>query len=102
VLHILGWAILGLVIGLAAGLFRPTRLPIMLLLCVAGALFGGFVSWIFWDFPAGVVTLDELLSTPALISDCLAAFGALTALSLTAEALATGAAMRETTNRGTP
>ena len=92
-LHILGWTVLGLAIGAAAWLVRPARrsmsLAAMLPLSVAGALFGGFVSWIFWDFPVHAGTLDEAFAIPALIGDCLAAFGALMALSL-----ATGAALR--------
>lgn len=98
-LHVLGWAILGLMIGAAAWLLRPTPRPmnllLILLLSVAGALFGGFVSWTFWDFPANVITVNEFITTPALVSDCLAAVGSLAVLSL-----ATGVVIVGNTDNG--
>jgi hypothetical protein len=96
-LHVLGWAILGLLCGAAAWLLRPKvwsmRLLGLLPLSVAGALFGGFVSWIFWDFPGTVDSERELFSMPALVSDGLAIFGALVAVSM-----ATGVVVFENMN----
>ena len=105
VLFVFGWAVLGLVIGAAAWLLRPAarvaRLPAMLLLSMSGAQFGGWVSWIFWDFPTNITAASDLVTLPALLSDCLAAFAALVALSL-----AVGAAMARSSdganNRSSP
>jgi hypothetical protein len=80
------WAALGMIVGASGWLLgprpQPMRPPLMLLVSVAGALLGGFVSWIFWDFPSNPSTFDEFITVQAHISDCLAAFGSLVALSL--------------------
>ena len=85
-LHVLCWAGFGLIVAAFSWLLRPRPHPLnplpMLLLCIAGALFGGFVSWILWDFPGEADYPGEQWSTPALVSDCVAACGALAALSL--------------------
>lgn len=98
-LHILGWVAVGVTIGVIAWLLRPMprrmRLAMMLLLSVTGALFGGFVSWFFWDFPGTVTDPHEFWNMPALVSDCMAAFAALVVLSLAA-----GAVIRGTMNSG--
>ncbi len=97
--HVLGWAVVGLLLGAAAWLLPPRLPPMrlhgMLLLSVGGALFGGFVSWILWDFPDTVITVHDLITIPALVSDCLAACGALVAISL-----ATGVVLFEILNDG--
>jgi hypothetical protein len=99
VLHVLGWVVVGLAVAVGSAVLPPRPRVIdplpALLSGVAGAMVGGFVSWIIWDFPGNVITASDLLTTPALVSDCLAAFGALAALSV-----AMGVAMRA--NRSKP
>ena len=51
-LHILGWIVAGLVIGLLARLLVPGRQPMgwvmTIVLGIVGALVGGFISWAIW------------------------------------------------------
>src|SRR5579859_6583801 len=86
VLHVLGWVAVGLLVAVGDCLLRSRRRVInrlaVLLLSVAAAPIGGFASWIFWDFPSNVQSATDLLTTPVLLSDCLAAFASLAALSL--------------------
>lgn len=69
---------------------RGMRLPTYLVLGIGGALFGGLLSWTFWQFPAATQSSRDLLATPVLASYLLAALGALVAVST-----AFGVVMRE-------
>jgi hypothetical protein len=84
VFHIIVWAVIGLAVAAAASVDGPARRVIRLVAIAAvgmgGAIAGGWMSWLLWEFPNDVSAASDVLNAPVLMSYCLAACGALAAL----------------------